>query len=159
MGSGVHVEVKLPVISVMIFSIVLKSVIEIFTFLACYICFRFLNLSYLVGDVQSAEIGTDIKNVFVISLPLFEESEGSWCWGISGSWGSQSVGTKSYRFSTLWARAVCVGFLDGDWNLALVEQLRAISVFVNVGFLQKIQSGYWIALETFTLKLINFFRL
>ena len=52
-----------------------------------------------------------------------------------GSTFTDLLGSESLGFRALRTRAFTVGFLNSDGDLALVEELRTIGVFVNVSFL------------------------
>lgn len=103
------------------------------------------EIPYLVGDVKSVEFGSDVQGVELVETSFtFQQSKlsrsgaassGSTSSSSSTGGSSNLLGSKSGRFGALRASAFAVGLLDGDADLALVEELRTVRVFVDVSFL------------------------
>lgn len=66
---------------------------------------------------------------------------GSSGWSGGGSAGSQLDGVEAGGLGALGSGALAVGLLDGDADLALVEELGAVGVLVDVSLLASHQVG------------------
>jgi hypothetical protein len=109
----------------------------------------------MFGDIHSRELGTDIKSIFIASFTLQQTqlsgstaSNGWWSlhrgsiscgWCSSCSTTAEFWSVESSRLGTFRASTFSVWFFDGDADLALIEKLGSICVFVDVSFLSRHQ--------------------